>query len=126
MKNKKMIRGFKCVQCGRCCKKVYGIDFVKDDISKIKAWGIILGCISDEEVIDILDEFETKCPALHWLEKNKYICSFHEYDIKPEMCKNFPIQKEHALKFCDCKGINNSYKINKTKEKKCINLVEKN
>ena len=105
--------GFECKQCGHCCTLS---DAYQGSASEadVKMW-------EDNDRWDILDWVSTiygkngevfchdiwisptthdwvnRCPWLRKLpNKDKYICRIH--DMKPELCRNYPLDKEHAEK----------------------------
>lgn len=122
---------FKCKMCGRCCIKHYLIDIVHPD-GNYMDWERIVehikekydgflelhcncGCgevthhkINSVKDLPLLELDYAKCPFLKRLRDNKgrftskYYCEIHEF--KPQTCKEFPQNKEYAIKFSKCPG----------------------
>lgn len=111
---------FKCVQCGKCCLDNPELSATQEDIEMwedefrddILDWVDIFELGEDVDEIPIRtgdlwispntgDEVK-RCPWLRKLpKKDQYICRINE--CKPEVCRNFPLTYEHAVK-CGCPG----------------------
>jgi|GEM_PF-1985135 len=105
---------FSCKQCGNCCLNLNAHQ----------------SCATEEDVAlweengrdDILEWVDEMIPGVHdiwihpqtgedvsrcpWLRKlprqEKYVCHIH--DMKPEMCRNYPLSRQHAGE-TGCKGV---------------------
>ena len=97
-----------CIQCGRCCMNMHGTA----DHEDIERWEDRPDIMNTVEVFDnsfadlwfskITGEEATRCPWLRKVRgKDIYKCTIH--DVKPNVCRNFPINKEHAIAYCNCK-----------------------
>jgi Fe-S-cluster containining protein len=110
-----MLDKFECKRCGKCCLQVYGIDFEKGDLERFEKAGRYDLLTSD--MFWEMDEFSKgKCP---FLQKRKGLYSCKIQDIKPKMCRNFPEEKQHAIDYCGCPGVNKCKNI-KLKPKKPV------
>ena len=102
---------FQCQQCGKCCEH-FACSATEKDIIKWKInrrWDILkwvdILCM-DLWISPITHEETIRCP---WLRKqrgkNKYYCRIH--DVKPEVCHNFPDDREHAKSYTHdkCQGL---------------------
>lgn len=114
------LKNFRCKQCGRCCLK-YGHKLQatekdlrlwrrknkKDIIARAK-----IITVGDNKIVAIdlwfnpkTGEQVSRCP---WLQKlrnqEKYICRI--YEVRPEACREYPINKTQALKD-GCSGYKN-------------------
>ncbi len=114
---------FQCKQCGQCCLNLYDAYQTSATNEDIELWDTegredILEWVSfipvgkDESgkahyVYDIwisprTGDYVDRCPWLRKLpRKDKYICRIQE--VKPSVCRNFPISREHAGKN-GCRG----------------------
>jgi len=113
------MENFKCKQCGNCCLNL-NICYTAVTDEDVKRWkdtgrDDILACVNSiplgngQYIHDIWFSATTKeevnrCPWLRKLpNKNKYICRIN--DTKPEVCRNYPLSKEHAIE-TGCNGFN--------------------
>ena len=112
---------FHCVQCGNCCLNLSDAFSTTVDMAEINRWRYenrwdildwvdIFNLDGEDAFGDIWISPSTgenvhRCP---WLRKlplqNKYKCRIH--DTKPEICRNYPKSKKHALT-TGCKGFGN-------------------
>lgn len=105
--------GFSCKQCGNCCLNLdgYYTCATKNDIrmweengrNDILRWVDKVGDgIYDIWINPRTGDDVSRCPWLRKLPQHeKYICRIH--DMKPEVCKDYPISKNHA-EVTGCKG----------------------
>ena len=117
--------GFTCKQCGNCCSSFYlgetevdwenVINFIKEEHGEILEIIDLKGKphhhkINSKDDIPWVALDECLCPFLKRLKDkkdkftSKFYCEIH--DFKPKDCVNFPMDKEHALDYCDCPGYN--------------------
>ena len=109
---------FNCVQCGNCCLNLNDAFSTSVDMAEINRWRSeerweILNWVNifdfdgEEAFGDIWISPNTgdevsRCPWLRKLPRqDKYKCRIH--DTKPELCRNYPKSKKHALT-TGCKG----------------------
>ncbi len=95
-------KNFECKQCGRCCL-LYGSClpafpkdlelWEKEGRDDILAWVEFPGDLwTNQENHKEVD----RCPWLRkFPNKNKYYCRI--YDVRPEVCRKYPVDKEQAL-----------------------------
>jgi len=111
-------KGFKCKQCGNCCRNLYDAFSTCVSDEDIQMWQragrhdilewvspIQLGThfVYDIWISPVTGEDVQRCPWLRKLPKqDKYICRIH--DLKPEHCRAYPRSRKHALR-TGCKGI---------------------
>lgn len=100
---------FECKRCGHCCITI-GMcgDATEADVKKWKdaerddilVWISFTGAGYDIWFNPVTEEDVDECP---WIirENGKVSCEIQ--DVKPEMCANFPLSKEHA-KATKCPG----------------------
>jgi Fe-S-cluster containining protein len=115
--------GFRCKQCGRCCLDLcdaYQASASDEDIElwtargreDILRWVSFIPVGKDESgklhyVYDIwisprTGDYVDRCPWLRKLpKKDQYVCRIHE--VKPQLCRDFPISREHA-EATGCRG----------------------
>jgi len=111
---------FQCRQCGQCCLSLdYHRECTEDDFDVWRKLGRtdIMEWVGFEDdggknvpkyiwVYPGTNQFTKVCP---WLKKipneNKYICRIH--DVKPEICRQYPGTRKHAL-MTGCPGFNHS------------------
>jgi Fe-S-cluster containining protein len=110
--------GFKCLQCGRCCREYSGtIQATEKDLERWKAEKRkdILKWVSPVDFGDHIeydfpihpatDDDVDRCPFLRKLpNKEVYICRIH--NTKPEDCVKFPVSRQHGEDM-GCPGIVN-------------------
>ncbi len=105
-----MIEGFKCQQCGKCCKGQGGtLSATEEDIKRWRnndEYEFVLEYV-DHVLLELLgttdlwfdpeDDGEEmdECP---WFEHG--VCCIEE--VKPDVCRNFPPDLEHGVQFCGC------------------------
>jgi Fe-S-cluster containining protein len=103
-------KGFKCKQCGNCCKNLYDAfsNCVSDeDIAMWQSAGMhdILEWINPIQVGDtfiydiwinpVTHDDVKRCPWLRKLpNQQKYTCRIH--DLKPEHCRAYPRTRKHG------------------------------
>lgn len=103
--------GFKCKQCGLCCKSTQYVNICAEDIERWKKHGRT-DLFSNEMKME-WDYFGSSglfrnsttctCPFLGKKQnKKEFYCKIQE--IKPLFCRQFPRSKEHAKSFCKCPG----------------------
>jgi len=108
------IKGFSCKQCGKCC--VAFIDTSQGCASEVDvelweyeerddilAWVDELpGGIYDIWIHPKTGDDVSRCPWLRKLpNQDKFVCKIN--DVKPEVCRNFPVTRKQA-EGIGCKG----------------------
>lgn len=104
---------FTCTQCGHCCLTLGAqLSATADDVVMWEANGRsdILEWVDEVApgVFDIwispkTNDDVSRCPWLRKLpNQNKYICRIQ--DQKPEVCRNYPVSKKHAIQ-TECEGV---------------------
>lgn len=120
IEKKRPLQGFRCKRCGRCCFSLKNVDLCDKDIEIWERAGrldLITPKMQDEwERFGSSGLFRNKtskrCPFLRKVRnKKEYYCTLAE--LKPLLCRIFPVDKEHG-KFCGCEG----YEGKKTKHQK--------
>ncbi len=104
------MEGFRCRQCGRCCRSLdYRREVTAEDVARWRALG-------RSDILEWVGVFETSdrgkvyriwvipgttkraetCPFLyHESSENRWICRIH--DVKPAICRQYPFTRKHAL-----------------------------
>ena len=103
--------GFKCKQCGNCCLNLNAFYSCASE-ADVKRWEETgrYDILEWDDPVDFGDHWEhdiwinprtgddvSRCPWLRKLPgKDKYVCRIH--DVKPDLCRNYPLSREHAAK----------------------------
>jgi len=131
-----MIEGFKCKQCGVCCKYLddaFCLTAYKEDIARWEAdsdldilkrlFPIYIGnnqYIHDIWFHPVKQNIYSYCPWLRRAKNNKYKYHCKIHGTKPSHCKNYPIDREQALSL-GCSGV--KPKTSKEKELRRLGLA---
>jgi len=126
-------KDFICKQCGSCCRYegCFHTTITEEEYDKLlwcapdevldwvfTAWqeedkdeplgyvGIYDIWVNPDPDVSIFKVQPDRCPWLKWVSKGKYKCVIQ--DCKPNICRNFPIDREHAERpeGIPCKGYN--------------------
>ena len=109
--------GFKCRQCGRCCKVLNyrngcsvsdyrrWVASNRDDIipwvGVVRKKGRIVACRI--WMVPGTNRFADACPWLKRADRpNRYVCSIH--DVRPSICRQYPGSRKHA-RMTGCRGV---------------------
>jgi Fe-S-cluster containining protein len=113
------MEGFACRQCGQCCIDLdYRNELTAEDVDRWKKAGRddILKWIGTARhpdgrgsyqiwVIPGTNRFAESCPFLEFQSTcNRWTCRIH--DIKPAICRNYPVSRKHGL-MTGCRGFRN-------------------
>lgn len=104
------MKDFNCLQCGKCCFHYYDVGcptFEEHEYQRFLDAGRydVIEMLSPIPIGEMTiydgwfrgDRELDKCPWVRKLpNKNKYKCMIHE--CKPDVCANYPVDKEQALK----------------------------
>ena len=104
------MEGFRCRQCGRCCRSLdYRREVTAEDVAGWRALGRTdilewVGIFKREGrdtayriwMIPGTTKTAETCPFLHHVSpENRWICRIH--DVKPAICRQYPFTRKHAL-----------------------------
>jgi Fe-S-cluster containining protein len=113
------MEGFACRQCGQCCRDLdYRNEVTADDVERWRRAGRLdilkwVGtarrsdgrCAYQIWVVPGTNRFAEKCPFLKFRSTgNHWSCRIH--DIKPAICRNYPVSRKHGL-MTGCRGFGN-------------------